>query len=211
MSLESRSQQYGKVFDHWQIREFLGGGSGGKSAVFRLVHTESSTVFSALKVISLIERRGKLENLSDSRRAEYERAKKMCKENAEQEVLLMNGLQGQSNVVGYLDHTFIDWEDETGYGYDMLIRMELLKDLRSQLEEEHRFSQDEVLKIGRDICNALVLCHHKEFYHRDIKPENIFYNKDGNYKLGDFGISKIKYSCLYRRIRSTGADFRPIR
>ena len=191
MSIESRSRQYGKVFDHWQIREFLGGGSGGKSAVFRLVHTESSTVFSALKIISLIERRGKLENLSDSRKAEYDHAKKRCKEHAEQEVLLMNGLQGQSNVVGYLDHTFIDWEDKTGYGYDMLIRMELLKDLRSRLEEEYHFSQEEVLKIGRDICNALVLCHHKEFYHRDIKPENIFYNKDGNYKLGDFGISKI--------------------
>lgn len=191
MSIESRSHQYGKVFGHWQIREFLGSGSGGKSAVFRLVHTESPTIYSALKIISLIENRGKQESLSDSRRAEYVHAKKMCKENAEREVFLMNGLQGQSNVVDYLDHTFVDWEDETGYGYDMLIRMELLRDLRAQIEEDYHFSQDEVLKIGRDICNALILCHRKEILHRDIKPENIFYNEDGNYKLGDFGISKI--------------------
>lgn len=191
MSIESRSRQYGKVFDHWQIREFLGSGSGGKSAVFRLVHTDSSSVKSALKVISLIEKRGSLKSLSVSLKAEYESAKKKCKDYAKQEVLLMNGLQGQTNVVAYQDHTFVDWEDETGFGYDMLIRMELLTDLRSQLENAHVFNEMDVLKIGRDICAALVLCHSKNILHRDIKPENIFFNNDGNYKLGDFGVSRI--------------------
>lgn len=191
MSIESRSRQYGKVFDHWQIREFLGSGSGGKSAVFRLVHSSASAVNSALKVISLIEKRGDFEDFSEFRKAEYEQAKENCKVCAEQEVLLMNGLQGRTNVVDYLDHTFVDWVDESGFGCDMLIRMELLKDLRSQIEDNYQFSQDEVLKIGRDICNALVLCHRKAILHRDIKPENIFYNDDGNYKLGDFGVSRI--------------------
>ena len=58
VSIESRSRQYGKVFDHWQIREFLGSGSGGKTAVFRLVRSDSSRGVSALKVINLIEARG---------------------------------------------------------------------------------------------------------------------------------------------------------
>lgn len=191
MSIESRSRQYGKVFDHWQIREFLGSGSGGKSAVFRLVHSNSSSVQSALKVISLIEKRGDFESLSESRKAEYERVKQKCKDCAEQEVLLMNGLQGRTNVVDYLDHTFIDWADESGFGCDMLIRMELLKDLRSEIEDDRVFSQDDILKIGREICTALVLCHSKNILHRDIKPENIFFNDDGNYKLGDFGVSRI--------------------
>ena len=191
MSIESRSRQYGKVFDHWQIREFLGSGSGGKSAVFRLVHSGSSSVQSALKVISLIEKRGDFESLSESRKAEYERVKQKCKECAEQEVLLMNGLQGRTNVVDYLDHTFIDWADESGFGCDMLIRMELLKDLRSEIENDRVFSENDILKIGREICTALVLCHSKNILHRDIKPENIFFNDDGNYKLGDFGVSRI--------------------
>ena len=191
MSIESRSRQYGKVAGHWQIREFLGSGSGGKSAVFRLVHTDSGSVESALKVINLIEKRGTPDSLTESRRAEYERVKQESKNFAEQEVLLMNKLQGRTNVVTYSDHTFVDWEDETGFGCDLLIRMELLKDLRTEIEAERRFGQEDILKIGRDICTALVLCHGKNILHRDIKPENIFYNEDGNYKLGDFGVSRI--------------------
>lgn len=191
MSIESRSRQYGKIAGHWQIREFLGSGSGGKSAVFRLVHTDSDSVESTLKVVNLIEKRGNFESLSESRKAEYERAKHESKEFAEQEVLLMNKLQGRTNVVAYSDHTFVDWADETGFGCDMLIRMELLSDLRSEIEASRKFDQDEIVKIGRDICTALVLCHKKNILHRDIKPENIFYNEDGNYKLGDFGVSRI--------------------
>lgn len=191
MSIESRSRQYGKLFDHWQIREFLGSGSGGKSAVFRLVHASSSSVQSALKVISLIDKRGNFESLSESRKAEYERVKNSYRDKAEQEVLLMNGFQGRTNVVDYLDHTFVDWADESGFGCDLLIRMELLKDLRGEIEKDRVFSQKDVLKVGRDICTALILCHSKNILHRDIKPENIFFNDDGNYKLGDFGISRI--------------------
>ena len=191
MSIESRSQQYGRIAGHWQIREFLGSGSGGKSAVFRLVHTDSNSVESALKVVNLIEKRGSIESLSEARKAEYERAKQESKDFAEREVLLMNKLQGRTNVVAYSDHTFVDWADETGFGCDLLIRMELLTDLRSEIEAERRFDQAEILKIGRDICTALVLCHGKNILHRDIKPENIFHNEDGNYKLGDFGVSRI--------------------
>ena len=94
VSIESRIRQQGKAFDHWQIREFLGSGSGGKSAVFRLVHSSSGSVKSALKVISLIEKRSDYESLSVSRKSEYEQVKQKCKECAEQEVLLMNDLQG---------------------------------------------------------------------------------------------------------------------
>lgn len=191
MSIESRSRQYGKIAGHWQIREFLGSGSGGKSAVFRLVHSDSGSVQSALKVVNLIERRGDLDSLTESRRAEYECVKQESKNFAEQEVLLMNKLQGRTNIVAYSDHTFVDWADETGFGCDMLIRMELLTDLRTEIEAERRFDQEDILKIGRDICTALVLCHGKNILHRDIKPENIFCNEDGNYKLGDFGVSRI--------------------
>ena len=64
MSIESRCSQYGTVFGHWSICEFLGQGSEGKSAVFRLNHCESKEVFSALKVISLIEKHGSAQSLN---------------------------------------------------------------------------------------------------------------------------------------------------
>ena len=195
MSIESRSRQYGKVFDHWQIKEFLGSGSGGKTAVFRLQRSDSSWGACALKIVNLIEERGDVETLSDFRRREYEAARAECSRSAEQEVRLMDELRGNTNIVDYLDHTFVDWSDESGFGRDLLIRMELLEDLRSDLKNGRMFSQEEVLKIGRDICAALMLCHKKNILHRDVKPENIFRNKDGNYKLGDFGVSRVLDAC----------------
>ena len=192
MSIESRSQQYGKVFNHWQIREYLGGGSGGKTAVFRLVHSTSiDPTESALKVINLIEKKGNYETLSDSQKAEYSRICRKYSEKAEREVIVMKEFQGNSFIVDYLDHTFEEWADETGYGCDMLIRMEKLTDLRKEMEHKGCFSETEILKIGINICEALLLCHSRGIYHRDIKPENIFVNKLGGYKLGDFGIAKI--------------------
>ena len=195
MSIESRSRQYGKVFDHWQIKEFLGSGSGGKTAVFRLQRSDSSWGACALKIVNLIEERGNVEALSDFRRREYEAAREECSRSAEQEVRLMDELRGNTNIVDYLDHTFVDGSGESGYGRDLLIQMELLEDLRSDLKNGRMFSQEEVLKIGRDICAALMLCHKKNILHRDVKPENIFRNKDGNYKLGDFGVSRVLDAC----------------
>ena len=195
MSIESRSRQYGKVFDHWQIKEFLGSGSGGKTAVFRLVRSDSGWGVSALKIVNLIEERGDIGALSNYQRQEYIDAREERSRNAEQEVRLMDALRGNTNIVDYLDHTFVDWSDETGFGRDMLIRMELLNDLRNDIRSGKIFSEAEILKIGHDICVALVLCHRKNILHRDIKPENIFQNKDGNYKLGDFGVSRVLDAC----------------
>lgn len=203
MSIESRSRQYGVVFDHWQIKEFLGAGAGGKaagaggkSAVFKLSRVDSTWGKSALKVINLIEEKGNIDSISDYRRNEYEQAKNECKKSAEQEVRFMDEMHGNTNIVDYFDHKFVDWSDETGFGCDMLIRMELLEDLRGKLLAGHQYSEKEIIKIGRDICTALVLCHGRGILHRDIKPENIFINADGNYKLGDFGVSKIlEFSC----------------
>lgn len=191
MSIETRRHQYGTVFGHWRIKESLGQGSGGKSAVFRLEHAESSTVESALKVVSLLEETGSFQELSPQRRADYERSCLEYSQWANQEVLLMNELQGNTYIVDYLDHTFVDWSDETGFGRDMLIRMERLTDIRGKLRKGVIFSRSEIIKLGIHICNALILCHGKNILHRDIKPGNIFINKNGDYKLGDFGISKI--------------------
>ena len=191
MSIESRSNQYGKIFDHWQIKEFLGQGSGGKTAVFRLVRSDSSQGTSALKIINLIEEQGDRERFSPYHRSEYEKACRECSERALQEVNLMEKLAGNTNIVDYKDHTFVDWSDDNSFGRDMLIRMELLEDLRTQLRKGKRLTEEEILKLGRDICTALVLCHSQNILHRDIKPENIFVNANGNYKLGDFGVSRI--------------------
>ena len=107
----------------------------------------------------------------------------------------MSKLRGRTNIVDYIDCQTANWEDEDGFGCDFLIRMELLQNLRSEIRKGRLFSEDEIIKIGIDICNALIVCHSKSIMHRDIKPENIFVNEDGDYKLGDFGISRMIDAC----------------
>lgn len=192
MSIESRSNQYGAIFGDWHIRKLLGSGSGGKSAVFELCRENNGwQEYSALKVVSLIEERGTREEMTPYRVNEYSTAVREQRAQAEQEVRLMEQLRGKTNIVDYLDHQFCDWREENGFGVDLLIRMEKLTDLRSQLRKGRLFSDREIITIGMDICRALTICHGKNILHRDIKPENIFFNADGDYKLGDFGVSRI--------------------
>ncbi len=191
MSIESRSRQYGVVFDHWAIQDMLGSGSGGKTAVFRLAHTDAAGMYSALKVVNLIEGQGSFSQKTEWQQRDYLAALDDCKKTAAGEVWLMNDFQGNTNIVDYLDHKFINWQEADSFGCDMLVRMELLQDLRGIINKGTGFSQQEVLKIGIHIAQALVLCHGKDILHRDIKPENIFINRNGDYKLGDFGISRI--------------------
>lgn len=54
----------------------------------------------------------------------------------------------------------------------------------------HLLGEKEVLRLGIDIAAALVDCERLDIIHRDIKPENIFVSRYGNFKLGDFGISR---------------------
>ena len=72
MSIESRCHQYGAIFGHWQIKEVLGKGSGGKTVVFRLVRKDSSWGEScAMKVVNLTEEQGSFDALPQFRKDEY--------------------------------------------------------------------------------------------------------------------------------------------
>jgi len=54
------------------------------------------------------------------------------------------------------------------------------------------YDENEIMKLARDIGNAICYAHKQGLIHRDIKPENVFYDtKWKNYKLGDFGIAKL--------------------
>ena len=181
-------KKYEPVFGAWYLGKMLGKGSFGK--VFEITREEfGETYKAALKVISVPQDdedvKARLSGGTDTETiSEY--YKELLKEIAN-ENRIMTQLKGNSNIVSYEDHQIIPHDD--GIGYDILIRMELLTPLVDRMIERN-LSKEETIKLGIDICRALELCHRKNIIHRDIKPQNILISDNGDFKLGDFGISR---------------------
>lgn len=103
------------------------------------------------------------------------------------EIQLMVSLKGVQNIVSVEDYKVVEKSGEIGW--DIYIRMELLTSFNTYICDK-KLSEEEVIKLGCDICTALEICAKRNIIHRDIKPENIFINDFGYFKLGDFGIAR---------------------
>ena len=94
-----------------------------------------------------------------------------------------------ANFIHYDDLNIIRRDDSIGW--DIFIKMELLTTLPKAFEKT--VTEEQVIKVASDICNALVFCEKQNLVHGDIKPLNIFASSDGTYKLGDAGVGKLIY------------------
>lgn len=173
----------------WISEKLLGEGSFGK--VYEIRREEFGTTYkAALKVITIPQNPADIEasykdGMDQESITAYYRS---VVEDIVAEFALMSQLKGNSNIVSYEDHQVVPHED--GIGWDILIRMELLKPLMD-VHAESPLDEKEVTKLGIDLCHALELCEKKGIIHRDIKPDNIFVSEHGDYKLGDFGIARV--------------------
>ena len=71
-------------------------------------------------------------------------------------------------------------------------------DLSMKIKEQNGkfFQENKILDWFTQICLAIKHIHDRKILHRDIKSQNIFLMKNGQIKLGDFGIAK----CLNQTI-----------
>ena len=72
------------------------------------------------------------------------------------------------------------------------ITMEFVEgqDLSSLLEERHKYTPEETVKILRQVCAALEAAHAEGVVHRDLKPQNIMIEASGRVCVMDFGLAR---------------------
>ena len=176
-------------WNDWKIVGYLGGGAYGK--VYKIERNISGIQEeAAVKIVSRPKDENEIEAFYDNG---YDKESIIASYEGEirnyvQEYKLLKDLQGQSNIVSCDDFTVMP--HASGIGADIFIRMELLTPLQ-QILRDRLLSEKEIIKLGKDIAHALSLCEKKHIVHRDIKPMNVMVSKFGDYKLGDFGVSKI--------------------
>lgn len=176
------------IWPDWTIVRLIGEGSFGK--VYEIVRNNFDIEERcALKVISIPSSKVELQSAKNDgmdKDGATEYFKGLVEEFV-REIAVMSKLKGNINAVGYEDYAVVEHKDS--FGWDILIRMELLTDLPSVIRR-NGFTQRDVLKLAIDLCSALEICHKQKIIHRDIKPDNIFIDQFGNFKLGDFGVAR---------------------
>ena len=177
-----------EIWPRWHTVELIGRGAFGE--VYKAKREElGETFYSAVKIISIPNDKSDIREMlaegqtSQSIRYYYESIVKGLMN----EIKMMEILKSVSNVVNIEEFEIREREDEIGW--DAYIRMELLTSLNAY-RAKHSFDNGSVIKLGKDICTALIYCEKNKIIHRDIKPSNIFVDEYGNFKLGDFGIAR---------------------
>ena len=179
---------YEPFYGKWYIRSCLG--KGGWGVVFDVEQRhadgtpERETEPAALKIIE-----------TGIRGIDSEAERKQL----QQEFYLMDQVSDCPNVVKCRENC--DILKKRNGELCITICMERLTSV-----EDLKFKQNDVIRLGIDICCALEACQANGIIHRDIKPGNIYISDTGEYKLGDFGISRIQtslkkqcYTCIGTR------------
>ena len=145
--------------------------SGGMADVYPAVDLQSSNF---RQVAVKVFRSGQIEN-------------DVIKESFKRETQALKELK-HPGIVEILDS---GQDENTGDRFLVLEWME--QDLTAYLQQHPLDGWDSFWKyVGLPLLEVLAFSHDRQCIHRDIKPSNILFNAEGELKLADFGISKLK-------------------
>lgn len=156
----------GSTIGPFVIDKELGSGAMGTVYRARFQKGEDQTVDVAFKVIGM----GLLGN--ESALARFEREANILKQLRHPNIVRLLAT-GRYRQTPFIAMEFIDGEAMDGI-----------------LARRGRFSWEEVVAFGKQLCAALQHAHEKGIIHRDLKPSNLMLTRDGVLKLTDFGIAK---------------------
>lgn len=118
---------------------------------------------------------------------------------------------GRLNHPGIVTVFDVGEEPETSDPYIVMeyIEGQTLRDLLAQGSESRPI--EDTLRMTQELAEALDYAHALGVVHRDIKPANILVTKEGQAKIGDFGIAQLDVShmTLLGRVLGTPAYMSP--
>ena len=100
----------------------------------------------------------------------------------------------EAQAAGALDHPNIlkiyDAGEEDGQPYIVMEYIEEAHTLRSYCTPDNLLPIPQVIQIVAQCAEALEYAHGRGVLNRDIKPANLMLTRDGQVKIGDFGVAK---------------------
>lgn len=173
-----------KLLKDWKI---IGRFTDGEfSVVYKVVRDDG--VVCAIKEICLPRSNDDVELLiKNNVVSSPEEAMNYFMKSIQNEVIILKKFNGSPNFLQIYD--FTQSKSENNLASTFYIRMEYAENIKTYFKN-NGVSEEDVLKLGIDICSALESLSKYNVTHNDIKPGNIFIDSSGNYKLGDFGNAK---------------------
>lgn len=181
----------GKNILGYTVSEKLGSGAFG--TVYKVVKTNAAGQYvRALKYITIPTEK-QYNSVLNSMGGDASKADSYFSQmlnNIVSEIRILNDLseKGVQHIVRYYENDIV--VTDTPRRYDIFILMEYLTPLEDYIKSQDFFVRD-VIQLGLDVLYGLQSCHNNGVIHRDIKDDNIFVSEKGEYKIGDFGVSKV--------------------
>jgi TolB-like protein/Flp pilus assembly protein TadD/predicted Ser/Thr protein kinase len=154
----------GKIISHYKILEKLG--EGGMGVVYKAQDIQLQRLV-ALKFLP--------PHISDS---------------PQEKARFIHEAQSAS-ALNHPNVTTIHGIEESPEGLFIVMEYCEGKTLKQAIEKE-TLPIKKVLDIAIQVCEGLTAAHKKEIVHRDIKSDNIMVNKEGQVKIMDFGLAKLR-------------------